>query len=146
MEKYLAEEDFIDKVDNIKGMDDDEFDSLLHDFLEKKEGSKNWKREYRSISNFNMDSIKEPFDTAYEPKLNVTGSKAHVNSNADIINTVEANITPIPECQDKNYGTNNKCKKCKSNTEKLFSFLGKLSLNAEELGIENKITFVPEDK
>ena len=32
MEKYLGEDDFIDKVDNIKGMDDDEFDSLLHDF------------------------------------------------------------------------------------------------------------------
>lgn len=146
MDKYLAEDDFNNNLDNIKGMDDDEFDSLLNDFLEKNEGSKNWKREYRSISNFTMDSIKEAFDTEYEPKLNVTGSKAHLNSDADIINTIDANITPIPECQDKNCGTNNKCKKCKLNTEKLFSLLGKLSLNAEELGIENKITFVPQDK
>tara|TARA_B100000963_G_C22576617_1_gene648750 strand:- start:760 stop:1221 length:462 start_codon:yes stop_codon:yes gene_type:complete len=145
-ENNNPDDDFMKNLANEGNMKDEELNRLPGDLFKKNKDSKQWKREYRSISNFTMDSIKEAFDTEYEPKLNVTGSKAYVNSDADIINTMEANITPIPECQDKECGTNNKCKKCKLNTEKLFSLLGKLSLNAEELGIENKITFVPQDK
>lgn len=142
-ENSNPDDDFMPKLDSEGNMKDEEFNTLLNDFFEKNKDSKQWKREYRSISNFNIDDLKEPVKTEYKPKLHIDGSKGHVNSNGDIINTIDANILPIPECQDKLCSSVNKCKKCKFNMEKLFGFIGTLSLNSEELGIENKITFVP---